>query len=82
MAYAVILIILEILSGVPYTEIAANSGNLLRGVLIPVAVGSIILTIVALWSGWWKDIWREKHRIEGHTWLWIFPILLVVVVAL
>lgn len=81
-AYAVILIILEILSGVPYTEIAANSGNLLRGVLIPVAVGSIILTIVALWSGWWKDIWREKHRIEGHTWLWIFPILLVVIIAL
>ena len=76
--YVLILIGMEILSGVPYTDIAKSSHNLLFGVLIPVAIGSIFLTIIALWSGWWKDVWRDQYKIKDHSWMHIFLILVVI----
>jgi membrane protease YdiL (CAAX protease family) len=50
------------------------------GVLIPVAVGSLILTVVAIWSGWWKDVWRDKFQIKGHNWMYIFVILALIAI--
>ncbi len=76
--YILILIGMEILSGVPYTDIAKSSNNLLFGVLIPVVIGSIFLTIVAIWSGWWKDVWRDQYKIKDHSWMHIFLILVVI----
>ena len=76
--YIVILIGMEILSGVPYTDIAKSSNNLLFGVLIPVVIGSIFLTIIAIWSGWWKDVWRDQYKIKDHAWMHIFLILVVI----
>ena len=76
--YALILIGMEILSGVPYTDIAKTSNNLLFGVLIPVAIGSIFLTIIAIWSGWWNDVWRDQYKIKDHGWMHIFLILIVI----
>jgi CAAX protease family protein len=78
--YILILIGMEALSGVPYTDIAKSSGNMLFGVLIPVLIGSIFLTIIALWSGWWKDVWRDMYKIKGHSWMNIFLILLVIAI--
>ena len=78
MVYVLILIGMEILSGVPYTDIAKSSNNLLFGVLIPVVIGSIFLTIVASWSGWWKDVWRDQYKIKDHAWMHIFLILVVI----
>jgi CAAX protease family protein len=79
--YVFILIGMEILSGIPYTDITMSSQNLLFGVLIPVAVGSIFLTIIALWSGWWKDVWRDRYKIKDHAWMHIFLILVVIVIC-
>ena len=76
--YVLILIGMEILSGVPYTDIAKSSNNMLFGVLIPVVIGSIFLTIVAIWSGWWKDVWRDQYKIKDHAWMHIFLILVVI----
>jgi len=75
--YVVILIIIQKFSGVPYTDVAKSSKNMLHGILIPVAIASITLTIIALWSGWWKDIWRDKYKIKDHAWMHIFLILVV-----
>lgn len=76
--YVVFLALLQKLFGVPYTDIAKSSTNMLFGVLIPVAVGAVVLTIIALWSGWWKDLWRDKYHIKGHAWMHIFLIILVI----
>jgi len=77
-AYVLILIGIETLSGVPYTDVAKSSQNLLFGILIPVAIGSVFLTIIALWSGWWKDVWRDQYKIKDHAWMHIFLILVVI----
>jgi CAAX protease family protein len=75
--YIVILIIIQKFSGVPYTDVAKSSENMLHGILIPVGIASLILTIIALWSGWWKDVWRDKYKIKDHVWMHIFLILVV-----
>jgi membrane protease YdiL (CAAX protease family) len=78
--YVFILIGMQILSGIPYTDIAKSSNNLLFGVLIPVVIGSIFLTIIAVWSGWWKDVWRDQYKIKNHPWMHIFLILFVIMI--
>jgi uncharacterized protein len=78
--YTIFLFLMMYFSGVPYTDFATSSSNMIHGVLIPVAIGSILLTIVALWSGWWKDIWRDKYQIKGHNWLYIFVVLAVIAI--
>jgi membrane protease YdiL (CAAX protease family) len=64
--------------GVPYTDITQSSDNLLKAVIIPVFLASAFLTAVAVWSGWWKDVFRDKFKIQGHNWMY----LLVVFAAL
>ena len=81
-AYAAVLIAMQKLSGVPYNRIASSADHLLEGVLIPVAIGSTLLTVVAHWTGWWKDIWRDPHRITAYRWMWLFPIVIAVQIAL
>ena len=76
--YIVFLSLLQKLSGVPYADITKSSVNMLYFVLIPVVIGSLVLTIIALWSGWWKDLWRDKYQIKDHAWMHIFLIIVVV----
>jgi membrane protease YdiL (CAAX protease family) len=76
--YVVFLTLLQKLAGVPYADIAKSSANMLYGVLIPVAIGSLVLTSIALWSGWWKDLWRDKYHIKDHAWMHIFSIIIVI----
>lgn len=74
--YTIVIITLQMLSGVNYTEIGASSENLIRFVGIPIGIGSALLTSFALWSGWWKDLWKDKYQIKDHAWLYAFPILM------
>ncbi|EFK95658.1 Abortive infection protein [sediment metagenome] len=76
--YMAIVMGIQIGSGVEYTEITKSSENLLRGVLIPVASSSIFLTIFALWSGWWKDVFKDKFKIQGHNWMYLLVVFAVI----
>jgi membrane protease YdiL (CAAX protease family) len=76
--YTIYIFLMMYFSGVPYTDFGKSSSNMLHGVLIPVAIGSLLLTIVAVWSGWWKDVWRDKYHIKGHNWMYIFVVLAVI----
>jgi uncharacterized protein len=78
--YTVYMFLAMHFSGIPYTDFAKSSSNMFLGVVIPVAIGSLILTVVAIWSGWWKDVWRDKFQIKGHNWMYIFVILAVIAI--
>lgn len=75
--YAAFLITLQKLSGVAYTDIADTSNNLLKGVLLPVAAGSLVLTGIGFFTGWFKDVWQDKYKIKNHAWLYVFVVLTV-----
>jgi len=76
--YTIYIFLMMYFSGVPYTDFGKSSTNMLHGVLIPVALGSLLLTIIAVWSGWWKDVWRDKYHIKGHNWMYLFVVLAVI----
>jgi uncharacterized protein len=76
--YTIYIFLMMYFSGVPYTDFGKSSSNMLHGVLIPVAIGSLLLTVIAVWSGWWKDLWRDKYHIKGHNWMYIFVVLAVI----
>lgn len=80
--YAAILVVIEMFMGVPYTEFSKSINNMFMGVLIPIAIGSVILTSIALWSGWWKDLWRDKYHIKDHGWMHIFLVLFIVAISM
>ena len=80
--YAVFLVVIESLMGVPYTEFSKSAMNMFYGVLIPISLGSVFLTIFALWSGWWNDIWRDKYHIKDHGWMHIFLVLFIVAISM
>jgi len=80
--YAVFLVLVEDLIGVPYTEFSKSTMNMFYGVLIPILLGALVLTAIALWSGWWKEIWRDKYHIKDHWWMHIFLVLFLIAISM
>ena len=80
--YAAILVVIEMFMGVPYTEFSKSTNNMFMGVLIPIAMGSVILTSIALWSGWWNELWRDKYHIKDHGWMHIFLVMFIVAISM
>ncbi|MGZ4642110.1 MAG: CPBP family intramembrane glutamic endopeptidase [Blastococcus sp.] len=81
-AYTALLFGIQRLSGVPYTDIADSTDTLLKGIVLPLAIGSAALTAFAVWSGWWRDVWVDRDPIRGHRWMLLIPILMAVVAIL
>lgn len=79
LGYLATLIILgrTIASNISYADITSSSDAVLRAVVIPVGIGSILLTGLAIWSGWWSEIWK-KNKIKGHKWFIIIPIIIFI----
>lgn len=66
------------LSGVGYENITDTADNVLRAVVLPLLGGATLLTGVAVWSGWWKDLWRDKYKIKGHNWMHLFAVIMLI----
>ncbi len=66
------------LSGVGYENITDSPDNVLKAVVIPMVFGALLLTVFAKWSGWWKDLWHDKYKIKGHSWMNLFAIIMAI----
>jgi membrane protease YdiL (CAAX protease family) len=75
--YALLFLGLEAVMGVGYDEIGANTGNIVRGIVIPLAVGSLVLIIVTTSLGWWRPVMRELPSGPSRPprWLLVVPVL-------
>lgn len=78
LGYIIIIVGLQKLSGVPYTDFTASESNMLRGILLPVAAASLYVGIFAKWSGWSKDVFKDKFKIQGHNWMYLLVIFAVI----
>lgn len=76
--YAVYFTLALKFSGVGYTDITDSPDNVLKAVILPLLGGTILLTAIAKWSGWWKDLWHDKYKIKGHNWLHLFAIIMAI----
>lgn len=66
------------LSGVGYENITDSPDNVLKAVVLPMIGGAVLLTAFAKWSGWWKDLWHDKYKIKGHSWMNLFAIIMAI----
>ncbi len=63
--------------GVDYDLVGDSSENVLKGVVIPVAIALAVFAIVTTIFGWWKPVMRDRRRAGG--WPIALPIIAVVI---
>jgi membrane protease YdiL (CAAX protease family) len=60
--YVAIVVIMQKTSGIPYTEFGDSTGNMWRGVIPSLLVGSLVIAALAAWMRWWGAAMRDQHR--------------------
>lgn len=74
--YIVILLGISKIFGTKYTEIAASTRNIVRGIIYPVGICSVVLTTFAIISGWYLKVFSYSPRVISWI-LWIIPIVIL-----
>jgi membrane protease YdiL (CAAX protease family) len=82
--YAVLFLILELIMGVGYDVIGSTTDSIIKGIVIPVAVGALVLAVVTTALGWWRPVLRElpDGPPRPPRWLLVVPVLVFVGVLL
>ena len=82
--YAILFLVLEKIMGVGYDEIGTTTDSIVKGIVVPLVVGSIVLVIVTTWLGWWRPVLRELPTDPARPprWLLAVPILVFIAVLL
>lgn len=80
LAYVVVVIGLEYTSGISYLDWFASAANAYRAMVLPFAVGSVLVVAFTLWSRW-DFVWRDRERMAMHWLLWL-PVAAVVITFL
>lgn len=76
LGYAVVVFLVQRLSGVSYTELGESGSNLFFGAGLSLIVAAILLAITTTLLGWWRPALYERTR--SVRWPIIAPILMVV----
>jgi len=82
--YAILFLVLEKIMGVGYDVIGTTTDSIVKGIIVPVGIGAIVLIIVATALGWWRPVLRELPTDPPRPprWLLIVPILVFIATLL
>lgn len=58
-----------------YDSIGTTTSTVLKGIVVPVAIGAVFLAATTSVLGWWGPALREDLR--GPRWLWAVPVLML-----
>ncbi|MEV7692520.1 CPBP family intramembrane glutamic endopeptidase [Microbacterium sp. NPDC089189] len=75
--YVLIILVVSLMSGVPFTDIGTSADSTWRGAVLDLAVGAVFLIIVTAALGWWRPALTERRR-SRHRWPIFVPILMLV----
>ena len=75
--YVVLVFVIGLLSGVPYTDFGKNAGSLFLGAGVFLIVGTIYFIVVTGFLGWWRPALFDRQRSKAR-WPIIAPILMAV----
>ena len=78
--YTILFLVLEKVMGIGYDEIGATTGNIIRGIVVPLIVGTVVLAVVTTALGWWRPVLRElpDGPPRPPRWLLALPILIFI----
>lgn len=77
--YMVLVSLASSVFGVRYDELGDTVGNVVRGLLVPIAILSALLAALVSWRGWWHVLRDDR---PAPRWLWSVPALLVLTIAI
>ena len=72
-AYTVLVGVLWRLTGTRYDHLVDSRSTILRGIVLPIGLGGVLLAVVATWFGWW-DAALFPGSI-GPAWALVVPAL-------
>lgn len=78
LAYAILVFVVQQLSGVPYTDFGRDGGTLFLGAGLSLIIGAIFLAITASLLGWWRPALFERQ----HSVRWPIFVPAIMAVAL
>lgn len=64
------------LAGVRYDRIAESGRSIVRGIVVPIGIGLLVLAAITTALGWWDDVLTQDRR--GPGWVMVVPVLLAV----
>jgi len=84
LAVAVYLLVVGLIwrrNDVRYDALAESRASVIRGIVVPMGVGSVFLAVVTTLLGWWGPVLTQSPR-SGPTWALVVPVVLAVAAAL
>lgn len=73
--YMAIVSITWVVVDLDYDTVGDSTTNVVKGIVVPVALASVFMAAATSYLGWWHPAIREEMR--APTWLWAVPVLMV-----
>jgi membrane protease YdiL (CAAX protease family) len=82
--YPLLFLVLEKIIGIDYDKIGTTTDTIVKGIVVPVVIGSLVLVVVTTLLGWWRPVLRELPTDPPRPprWLLVVPILVFIATLL
>ena len=77
-AYLIVVGAMWRVTGTRYDALVDSREHVLRGIVLPIGLGAVLLAVATTWLGWWHSALFEDSR-SGPAWALVVPILFAVV---
>lgn len=75
--YVVVIVTLWKVLGVRYDALADSRRTVIRGIIVPIGIGAVLLAVATTLLGWWSPVLTQTPR-TPQTWTLVVPVLLAV----
>ena len=79
--YIAIILGIGFFTDVDYDKLGESTTSLFQAVVLPVAIASIAMALMATWLGWWKPALRDRQAAK-HKWPIIATVCVVAIAAI
>jgi len=80
-AYLVLVGVIWQVTGTRYDALVDSRAHVLRGIVLPIGLGALLLAVVTTWLGWWNSALFEGSR-SGPVWALVVPALFAAVAVI
>lgn len=79
LVYGPVFITLLLVSGVDYDDLTVSTDNVLKAVVVPMAILTVAVAALTTWLSWWRPVLRDNR--PAPRWMIAIPILFTVAIV-
>ena len=80
-AYLALVVVLWQVNHVRYDALVESRDTVVRGIVVPIGLGAVLLAVATTWLGWWEPVLFEDQR-SGPSWALAVPALFAIAALL